>query len=140
MKSRRYWRAVKRPSSAGNKGMATKRDRAQNHPEELARIASAAQAPVWEERLCAIETIVGLFRDLPTESTVEHLIEVLDKLASDQKWEVRRAVVSALAAVDHPARRGIVGRLTRDDNQWVRQAAARAARKISRVTTAAEKR
>ena len=120
--------------------MDTKRVRQRDHNQELRRIDAAAVAASWEERLSAIETVQGLFRDLPTERTVEHLVEVLDRLASDRKWEVRKAVVPALVETDHPAARNVVERLTEDGNQWVRQAAERARRKLSRVTTPAEKR
>ena len=77
--------------------------------------------------------------DLPSERTVERVVEVLGRLAQDSKWEVRRAVVPVLVNAGRPGASTIIKRLTGDDNQWVRQAAERARRKLSRVTTPAEK-
>lgn len=120
--------------------MGTKHLKERDHDQDLRRIDAAASATLWEGRLSAIEMVQASLRDLPTERTVEHLVGVLDRLASDQKWEVRKAVVPALVETDHPAARNVVERLTEDENQWVRQAAERAKRKLSRVTTSAEKR
>jgi HEAT repeat protein len=105
----------------------------------LAQIETATVSPSWDERLAAIEVIAGLLGDLPSEKTVERLIEALDRLARDNKWEVRRAVVPVLVAARRPAARSVVDRLTKDDNQWVRQAAERARRKLARITSPADK-
>lgn len=105
----------------------------------LAQIETATVSASWDERLAGIELVAGLLGDLPSEKTVERLIEVLDRLARDGKWEVRRAVVPVLVAARRPAARSIVERLTEDDNQWVRQAAERAKRKLARVTSPADK-
>lgn len=105
----------------------------------LARIETATVSLSWDERLAAIEVIAGLLGDLPSEKTVERLIEALDRLARDNKWEVRRAVVPVLVAARRPAARSVVDRLTKDDNQWVRQAAERARRKLARITSLADK-
>jgi signal transduction histidine kinase len=102
-------------------------------------IKDAQLSTSWEERLAVVELIDGLLGDLPDERTVERLIEDLDRLARDSKWEVRRAVVPVLISVGRPAAKNIIERLTRDDNQWVRQAAERAKRKLARITTPAEK-
>lgn len=120
--------------------MGTKRLQQREHAQDLERIDAATSASSWEARLSATEMVRALLRDLPTEETVEHLVGVLDRLASDQKWEVRKAVIAALVETDHPAARQVVERLTADGNQWVRQAAERAKRKLARVTTPAEKR
>jgi signal transduction histidine kinase len=105
----------------------------------LAQIEAATASPSWDERLAAIELVAGLLGDLPSERTVERLIQVLDRLAQDAKWEVRRAVVPVLVAARRPTARSVVDRLTRDDNQWVRQAAERAKRRLARVTSPADK-
>lgn len=105
----------------------------------LAQIETATVSASWDERLAGIELVAGLLGDLPSEKTVERLIDVLDHLARDGKWEVRRAVVPVLVAARRPAARSIVERLTEDDNQWVRQAAERAKRKLARVTSPADK-
>jgi len=120
--------------------MGTKRLQQHEHAQDLERIDAASSASSWEERLSSTEMVRALLRDLPTEETVEHLVGVLDRLASDQKWEVRKAVIAALVETDHPAARQVIERLTADGNQWVRQAAERAKRKLARVTTPAEKR
>jgi len=120
--------------------MDTKRLQQHEHAQDLERIDAATSASSWESRLSATEMVRALLRDLPTEETVEHLVGVLDRLASDQKWEVRKAVIAALVETDHPAARQVIERLTADGNQWVRQAAERAKRKLARVTTPAEKR
>jgi len=119
--------------------MATEGAQKQRHETVLATIENAQSSPSWEERLAVVDLIDGLFRDLPSERTVERLIEGLDCLARDTKWEVRRAVVPVLLNASRPAVKNLIERLTRDDNQWVRQAAERAKRKLTRITTPAEK-
>ncbi len=105
----------------------------------LTQIETATASPSWDERLAAVDLVAGLLGDLPSEKTVERLIDVLDRLAQDGKWEVRRAVVPVLVAARRPAARSVVERLAEDDNQWVRQAAERAKRKLTRVTSPADK-
>jgi signal transduction histidine kinase len=119
--------------------MATEGAQKQRHETVLMTIKDAQLSTSWEERLAVVELIDGLLGDLPDERTVERLIEDLDRLARDSKWEVRRAVVPVLISVGRPAAKNIIERLTRDDNQWVRQAAERAKRKLARITTPAEK-
>ena len=119
--------------------MATERAQKQRHETVLTTIEHAQSSTSWEERLAVVELIDGLLGDLPDERTVERLIDDLDRLARDSKWEVRRAVVPVLINARRPAARNVIERLTRDDNQWVRQAAERAKRKLARVTTPAEK-
>jgi signal transduction histidine kinase len=109
------------------------------HEAVLARIGNALASDPWDTRLAVIELVDGLLGDLPSERTVERLVEILDRLAQDSKWEVRRAVVPVLVKAGRPAARRVVERLTSDDNQWVRQAAERAKRKLARLTTVSEK-
>lgn len=119
--------------------MATDRVQQHDHDALLQRIEVTLAGDRWEERLSTIDLVQGLLRDLPTERTVEHLIDVLDRLSQDAKWEVRRAVVPVLVEAARPAARSVIERLTGDGNRWVRQAAERARRKLARVTSAAEK-
>ena len=119
--------------------MATERTQHHDHEAILARIESAMASDPWDGRLAIIELVDGLMGDLPSERTVERVVEVLGRLAQDSKWEVRRAVVPVLVNAGRPGASAIITRLTGDDNQWVRQAAERAQRKLSRVTTTAEK-
>ena len=119
--------------------MATERTQHHDHEAILARIESAMASDLWDGRLAIIELVDGLMGDLPSERTVERVVEVLGRLAQDSKWEVRRAVVPVLVNAARPGASAIITRLTGDDNQWVRQAAERAQRKLSRVTTTAEK-
>lgn len=119
--------------------MATEGAKKQRHEIVLTTIENAQSSPSWEERLAVVDLIDGLLGDLPSERTVERLIEDLDRLARDSKWEVRRAVVPVLLNASRPAVKSLIERLTRDDNQWVRQAAERAKRKLARITTPAEK-
>lgn len=119
--------------------MATEGPKKQCHETVLTTIESAQSSPSWEERLAVVDLIDGLLGDLPSERTVERLIEDLDRLARDSKWEVRRAVVPVLLNASRPAVKSLIERLTSDDNQWVRQAAERAKRKLARITTPAEK-
>ncbi len=120
--------------------MATEHTQRRDHAEDIRRIDAKATSDAWDERLSAIVLIQALLRDLPTERTVEHLLDTLDRLASDSKWEVRRAVIPVLLDTGHPSARRIIDRLINDANQWVREAARRAKRKIARITTPAEKR
>jgi HEAT repeat protein len=120
--------------------MATERTQQRDHGRDLEQIDAAVASDSWEERLSIVEAIQGLLRDLPTERTVEHLVQVLDRLAADPKWEVRKAVVPVLVDAGRPSARNVLDRLTRDGNQWVRQAAERARRQLARITTPAEKR
>ena len=119
--------------------MATDGPRQLGHESLLAQIEAAMASPAWDERLAAIEMVGALLGDLPSEKAVERMIELLDRLAQDDKWEVRRAVVPVLVAARRPAARSVVDRLTEDDNQWVREAAERAKRKLTRVTSPADK-
>lgn len=119
--------------------MVTDRSRQLGQESVLTQIETAMASPLWNERLAAIDLVAGLLADLPSERTVERLIEILDRLARDTKWEVRRAVAPALVAARRPAARSVVDRLTEDDHPWVRQAAQRAKRKLSRVTSPADK-
>ena len=119
--------------------MATERTQHHDHEAILARIESAMASAPWDGRLAIIELVDGLIGDLPSERTVERVVEVLGYLAQDSKWEVRRAVVPVLVNAGRPGASTIIQRLTGDDNQWVRQAAEQACRKLSRVTTPAEK-
>jgi signal transduction histidine kinase len=119
--------------------MATEGAKKHHHETVLTTIENAQSSPSWEERLAVVDLIDGLLGDLPSERTVERLIEDLDRLARDSKWEVRRAVVPVLLNASRPAGKNLIERLTRDDNQWVRQAAERAKRKLARITTSAEK-
>jgi len=120
--------------------MATERVRQQDHDLVIQAIDAAVASDSWEERLSALHLVQELLRDLPTERTVERLVGTLDQLARDTKWEVRRAAVPALVQAGRPAARSTIDRLTGDGNQWVRQAAERAKRKLARITTPAEKR
>src|SRR5262245_20221837 len=117
--------------------MATDGPRHTGQESVLTQIESAVASPLWDERLAAIDLVAGLMADLPSEKTVERLIEILDRLARDGKWEVRRAVAPALVTARRPAARSVVERLTQDDHPWVRQAAQRAKRKLARVTSPA---
>src|SRR5262245_54088400 len=110
--------------------MATERGQKHRHEVVLAKIEDAQSSSSWEERLAVVEVIEGLLGDLPSERTVERLIELLERLAHDSKWEVRRAVVPVLVNAGRPAARIVIERLTKDGNQWVRQAAERAKRKF----------
>ncbi len=117
--------------------MATKGSR--GHEGVLASIANAMASASWDGRLAVIDLVDGLLGDLPSERTVERLIEILEELAQDPKWEVRRAIVPVLVRVGRPAARRVIERLTGDENQWVRQAAGRAERRIARLTAGSEK-
>lgn len=119
--------------------MATDPTQEQRHKAVLANIDSAQSSNSWEDRLAVLQLVDGLLRDLPSEQTVEHLIAVLEGLAGDYKWEIRRAVVPVLLGAGRPAARTVIERLTKDENPWVRRAAERARRKLARVTTSAEK-
>lgn len=104
----------------------------QEHEITLSRIEDELAADLWERRLAAVELVRGLLRDLPTEKTVERLVEVLGRLAHDSKWEVRRAAIPALIDVDRPAARSFIELLTGDKNRWVRQAAEMGMRNVAR--------
>ena len=119
--------------------MATDPAQEQRHKAVLTNIDSAHSSNSWEDRLAVLQLVDGLLRDLPSEQTVEHLIAVLEGLAGDNKWEIRRAVVPVLFGAGRPAARTVIERLTKDENPWVRRAAERARRKLARVTTSAEK-
>lgn len=119
--------------------MATERTDPRGHEAVLAKIESAMGSDSWDGRLPVIGLVEGLLGDLPSERTVEHLVEVLERLAQDTKWEVRRSVVPVLVIAGRPAARRVIERLTSDHNQWVRQAAERAKRKLARITTPGEK-
>jgi signal transduction histidine kinase len=120
--------------------MATKSTQHRDHTQDIGGIDAKAASTMWEDRLLAIEMIRSLLKDLPSAQTVGHILDVLGRLAKDSKWEVRKAVVTALLDTRHPAAGDIIDQLVGDANQWVRQAAERAKRKLARITTPAEKR
>lgn len=109
------------------------------HAAVLGSIDRALSSPSWEDRLAALESIQAVLLDRPTERCVEHLIAVMGRLTTDTKWEVRRAVVAAFLIANRPAARSALEALTRDDNQWVRQAAVRGLRKFARITSSGDK-
>lgn len=109
------------------------------HAAVLEGIDRALSSPSWEDRLAAVESIQAVLLDRPTERCVEHLVAVMGRLATDAKWEVRRAVVAAFLTAKRPAARPALEALTRDDNQWVRQAAVRGLRKFARITSSGDK-
>lgn len=92
----------------------------------------------WQDRVKAIEKMVGL--GVPDDDVVEdRAVVLLEKLADDPKWEVRRAVAEALPLFRFTNIQGVLEKLNADSNRWVRES-AEWARKRLRISTNIDKR
>jgi len=107
--------------------------------DAIGELLTLANSESWEVRLSSTVTVDKLLLSLPSENTVERLIEICSGLAKDKKWEVRKAVVPILVKIRRPAATAIIEQLTTDANKWVRSAAKQAKSRIGRVTTPGDK-
>lgn len=87
----------------------------------------------WPERLSLLMDHAGEF-----SSATDEMLAVLDLLAGDPKWEVRRQVAELLPQLPEDAFNRLAARLTEDENAYVRKAAARSLdrRRKGKQTTA----
>uniref|UniRef100_A0A7C4QPM8 histidine kinase n=1 Tax=Schlesneria paludicola TaxID=360056 RepID=A0A7C4QPM8_9PLAN len=74
----------------------------------------------WRERIALLARHAEAFA-----SPNDEMLAVLDALAGDAKWEVRRQVAELLAQAPEEAFRRLGARLTEDQNSYVRKAAER---------------
>ncbi|EDM78455.1 putative two-component sensor histidine kinase [Plesiocystis pacifica SIR-1] len=84
-------------------------------------------AKPWTKRVGLIEGMIDELRAHPSGADLRVLVERLLALAEDEKWEVRRAIANGLVHVEHPLFEKLAERLENDANQYVAQAARRAA-------------
>jgi len=119
--------------------MATKRNRKHDHERLLNELDLKLSSQNWEERSSAIDIIDMLLSDLPDDKTIGKTLNCLKILSNDEKWECRKAAAIMLGNIYLPESKKTLILLTKDENRWVRQAAERTSRKLSRLTTPAEK-
>lgn len=74
----------------------------------------------WPEKLSLLTDHAGEF-----SSATDEMLAVLDLLAGDAKWEVRRQVAELLPQLPEDAFNRLAARLTEDENSYVRKAATR---------------
>lgn len=118
--------------------MATKHNRKHDHERLLSEIDLKISSQNWEERSLVFDMIDMILSDFPDDNTTGRLFEFLKILAHDEKWESRKAA-AMLGNIYLPETKSILALMTKDENRWVRQAAERTSRKLSRLTTPAEK-
>jgi nitrogen fixation/metabolism regulation signal transduction histidine kinase len=95
-----------------------------NDPDLLAALGAAD----WSVALDAVSAADARLRaSIIGDPGVEQVVAKLAVLADHPKWEVRRAVANAAAQAPHSAFDTVLTKLTRDDNNRVRQAAEQAA-------------
>lgn len=92
----------------------------------------------WKNKVELLERLADL--GVPQENRLEgRAVTVLRCLATDSKWEVRRAVADVLPNFPHAKIQGVLEILSADPNKWVKES-ARLARKKLRVSENIDKR
>ena len=77
----------------------------------------------WGERRLIPEKAATVIEAKPSPAQVAVAGDLLDLLATDPKWEVRKAVADALRVVPDEAYGGVLACLSGDDNSFVQRAA-----------------
>ncbi len=114
--------------------MGIRRLPALDHAEILTRIDAKLASYDWQERLSAIDLILEVYNDVPKERTVDQLVHRVERLATDKKWEIRKASLDPLLELRRPGVRNTLERLRTDPSRWVRQKAKVAKKKFARIT------
>jgi signal transduction histidine kinase len=79
----------------------------------------------WRERLTVAEEIVGSFRAGRLVECTSRIRDILRRLATDEKWQVRKVIANNLALIEDEIFDEISARLCNDLNGFVKQAAKR---------------
>lgn len=82
------------------------------------------QTPIsWADRRSIPRLAASVIEAKPSTAQVAVAGELLELLAADPKWEVRKAVADALLSVPDETYGGVLARLSDDENSFVRRAA-----------------
>ena len=114
--------------------MGTRRSPVLDHTAILTRIDTKLASDDWQERLSSIELILKIYSDVPKEKTVDQLVQRVAILATDKKWEIRKASLGPLLELRRPGVRNTLERLLVDPSKWVRQQTKAAKKKLARIT------
>lgn len=100
-------------------------------------ILAALDSPTWTSVRDAVEQAGDLLRaGAPDETDVAEVGAKLVELAGHPKWEVRKAVASAIQYLRHETFHAAVAKLLKDDNSYVRDAAQRCLSRRTELTRA----
>lgn len=94
--------------------------------EFVARLRANPGAIAWTERRSIPGALVLALQDGRPSTDKAAATELVELLASDPKWEVRKAIADALRQVPHDVFTKTLVRLCDDDNTFVRRAAENA--------------
>ena len=79
----------------------------------------------WRERLMVAEEVVGAFRAGRMMECTPPIQKLLQRLATDEKWQVHKVIANDLALIEDDLFDEISARLCNDVNGFVKQAAKR---------------
>lgn len=89
----------------------------------LVRLRAGDADMPWPDRR---DLVTRLAEELSGDDATQHLIELVEVLAGDPKWEVRRDIADMLLLLPETDFVRLAARLTEDSNAFVRSAAERA--------------
>lgn len=89
----------------------------------LVRLRAGDADMPWPDRR---DLVTRLAEELSGDDATEYLIELVEVLAGDPKWEVRRDIADMLLLLPETDFVRLAARLTEDSNAFVRSAAERA--------------
>jgi signal transduction histidine kinase len=92
----------------------------------LAQLTDQPEAIPWPERRDIPRSLVGLLESRPSKPQADAAGELLELLATDPKWEVRKAVADALRYAPEDTFTKTLAHLGDDENTFVRRAAENA--------------
>ena len=75
----------------------------------------------WRERLTVAEEIVGSFRAGRLVECTSRIRDILRRLATDEKWQVRKVIANNLALIEDEIFDEISARLCNDLNGFVKK-------------------
>lgn len=110
-------------------------------PDSLERAMAAlgaADPPAWSERAELASCLGEVLGSAKAPAAVAPAVELLRRLADDEKWEVRKAVAESLMHLRTDDFDDLITRLANDSTAWVRKAAERTLarrRRIEQVET-----
>ncbi len=85
----------------------------------------AGQADHWRRRLAIAEEVMEAFQTGRLVECPPSVRELLETLAGDEKWEVRKVIANGLSLVEDETFDGLAAKLVKDPNAFVCSAAER---------------
>lgn len=92
-------------------------------PESLRRLAADREALHWSGRLACAQQLMDVFRAGGVVDREAVMVPLLNLLADDPKWEVRKAIADGLHYIRQADFDPLVARLRQDPNAYVSRAA-----------------